>query len=301
MANTRDRLNDPWLKLLIWSPSGWGKTTLAGSFPKPAYFFDFDNRMEVLAGLDIEYDTYRDKSDAMPVSYDAAYKKLIELQMKPPKTVVLDSLTLFLTACMNRAFAMSDAFMTTKRIHDLYSKVPAQPDYNGQQTIAMAFLRKLTALPCHVIVTAHEDTGTDIMTDVKFKKIDATGKMAGRVLGLFNEVWRMHLTTSATGGVNNTVFKIKTRPDNLYTARSAYRDVLTGECALDEYDTPDFNVFFPKILAFLEKKRTRDAAKAAQEIKDAIGTGLPAPPAVKTTTGLPVGSPTKAIATAVKK
>lgn len=74
----------------------WGtrKSTAALSFPKPQYWFSFDQKMESLImpikkwGIDeklIEYDDYND--------WNKAEKKLEQLQLKCPfKTVVVDTL-----------------------------------------------------------------------------------------------------------------------------------------------------------------------------------------------------------------
>lgn len=252
MPNTKSLVLRPKLKILVWSASGTGKTHLAGTFRAdgPCYFFDFDKRMETLAGLDIDYDSYRDTDPFRPVAYDGALKKLEELHRNCPyRTIVLDSLTTFAIAAMNKVMPLAKSFMPKMtRMGDGKTEVPVMQDFMGQMKFIEQFMLKLVALPCHVIVTAHETTDKDEITQQIFKNIAVTGKLSNQLPGLFNEVWRMETKPQVINGVSTPTYHLRTRPDNLHTARTTYRE------ALDVLEKPDFAHLYKKICDHLEKK-----------------------------------------------
>lgn len=267
MPNARDLADSPLFRLLLWSPSGTGKSTLASTFPGPSYMFDFDGRMAALAGKDIEYDTYRDVNPKMPVAYKTALKKLneiIDTSRKtgkcPYSTVVLDSYDPFQTAAMNHAMPLCDQVQKPTRVKDPGGQIelPAMPDYQVCHKLCEDFILKLTTLPCHVIVIGHEVADIDEATKKVFKNLDAFGKMANRLFGYFNEVWRMEIQNTSENGKPVSKHRVKFTPDNLHTARSAYRKYLDPS----GYEVPDFNVIYDKILKGLRSDHGHKVAEA---------------------------------------
>lgn len=257
MPNTRDLLSKPWLKVLCWSPSGTGKTNLLGTAAElgPMYIYDFDQRLQGIADRDIEFDSYRDANQAQPTAYDLASSHLDRIRGIKPfpyTTIALDGLTTFAIAAMNRAFPATKAFMPQlTRISTNNAIVPAQPDYMTAMALTEQFISKLVALPCHVIVTAHEDNDKDELTQRIFKNIAVSGKLAIRLPGYFNELWRMVVSTTAVNGVAQNTFNVVTRPDNLYSARTCYRD------ALLPLEVPDFAKIYQKVCKYLDEKKAK--------------------------------------------
>lgn len=95
MPKSFSDINYETLFCLFKGEAGTRKSTAALSFPKPIYFFDFDNKMEALGlpikqwGIkhsDIKYDTYTD--------WNSCLTQLERFQTNCPyKTLVMDSVT----------------------------------------------------------------------------------------------------------------------------------------------------------------------------------------------------------------
>lgn len=271
MPNTRELTLDPKLHILIWSPSGKGKTTLAGTGRKafgPMYFWDFDLRIQSLTGLDIDYDQYFDFDIRRPTAYDKAFAKLEAMEALarkgelPYSALCCDGLTSLATASMNKAFAMVNTFMpNTKRMGDGKVQIPQMQDYMAQMTCIEDFIRKLNSLPCHTIVTAHEDSDKDEVTQKIFKNLAVTGKLAGRLPGYFNEVWRMEVSDRAgADGKLQQFFKVRTRPDSIYTARTSYPGALTT------LEDPDLSAIYNKITTWLNTTYKQEQADIAAKL-----------------------------------
>jgi trans-aconitate methyltransferase len=78
----------------------------------------------------------------------------------------------------------------------------------------------------NIILTAHEDTSKDEITGRLFKAIDLTGKLAQRIPGYFNEFWHTEVVQQ-TG--KDPEFKVRTRSDQVYAARTSYKGLQTLE------------------------------------------------------------------------
>lgn len=86
-------------RVLIYSLAGAGKTCFAASFPKPLFFFDFDQKLRAIQGVidtkDIDFVSY---PYAEPRECSVAWRKFLKdfKEIKTDtkyKTIVLDSLT----------------------------------------------------------------------------------------------------------------------------------------------------------------------------------------------------------------
>lgn len=262
MPSGKDLLQEPLLKCLVWSPQGTGKTTLIGTATAlgPTYIFDFDQRIQGLAGLDFEYDTYFDTNPAQPRAFDAARAKLDNefgqyIGMPPSKcpwkVIALDGLTTFQIAALNKSMPNVKAFMTRlSRITDGKISVPVMQDYQASMAYTEQFILKLVRLPCHIIVTGHVDTTTDEVTGAVSKSLAISGKLANRLPGFFNEIYRMQVTNKANSqGQLQSMFQVVTRPDNLYYARTCYPD------ALLPLEQPDFAAMVRKVEKYLDSKK----------------------------------------------
>jgi hypothetical protein len=259
MPTTADLIVNPKLKVLVWSKSGTGKTRLAASARPlgPEYIFDFDSRLDGLGALPIEpidYDTYRDLNPKQPKAFDSARMKLDALAVANPfpyTTVVLDSLTTFQIAALHKSMVQTKAFMPNlKRINDGTAgvEVPVMQDYQGAMAFVEQFLMKLISLPCHVIVTAHEEVDKDPISEKMFWNLAVSGKLAIKLPGLFNELWRMNVTQITKDGKPTSVHQLVTRSDNQYSARTCYPDVV------QHFDVPDFAAIYRRIQTFLASK-----------------------------------------------
>lgn len=259
MPTTKDLLLQPKFKVLVWSKSGTGKTRLAASARPlgPEYIFDFDLRLDGLGALPIDpidYDSYRDLNPLQPRAFDEARKKLDQLAATSPfpyTTVVLDSLTTFQMAALNKSMVQTKAFMPTlKRIKDgtVGVEVPVMQDYLGAMSFIEQFLMKLISLPCHVIVTAHEEADKDPVNEKMFWNLAVSGKLAVKLPGLFNELWRMQITQTSQGGQTNSHYQLITRSDTAFSARTCYPEIIK------HIDVPDFAAIYKRVVEYLAAK-----------------------------------------------
>ena len=209
MPKALELLSVDFLKLLLFSPSGYGKTWLHSLMAfedefLPMEIEDFDlgtiTLRESLKGLSkeswdkIEINQFRDINN--PGSAARAFvDRVREIQRKitvgdpAPKTVVLDSLTFFAKDILD-GVATDDKQPYAKRDH-----------YLPQMMHIEKGIQVLTALKCHVVVIGHEDTGKDDMTGEKRREIDVTGKLSGRLPRYLNEVYYLTLKPDEYGAM----------------------------------------------------------------------------------------------------
>jgi hypothetical protein len=268
MKSLLDILKDPvpFLKILNCAPSGYWKTRMSVTFPDPIWVFDCDDR--IYGALDIaiarkktvEYDTYLPND---PTSFDRLMVRVDELiklaaQGKfPYKTVVLDTITTACDGAMIRGMPVTKAFYKPSRPVVSIPRgdsveVPVQADYQTQGVMVSRLIGKLAILPCHVIANAHEYTQYNKAGELLAKLIQAPGQQRTSLPSLFNELWRMTSDppkADATGKLGESKFWLCTRSDNLHSARTCYPQ------ALGEREEPDFDIFYPKILRWLDAKR----------------------------------------------
>jgi hypothetical protein len=215
-------LNRDPVRLLLWSASGGGKTTLAGLMAAyeefyPLYVMDFDLRIASLQAIvprelwpRIASDPYRDNK-IQGEAFLMAQAQIDQLEAKKFKTVVVDSFSFAMQAIMNRVLAIDGKPSTA---------IPQLQQYNAQKSLAVDFISRLCAKTFNVVVTCHEDTDKDEVTGRLFKSLDLTGKLAGKMPGYFNEFWHCEVTQEP-GKMPS--YMVRTRGDLVYAARTAYK------------------------------------------------------------------------------
>ena len=207
MAKALELLSVDFLKMLLFSPSGYGKTWLYSLMAfvdefLPMEIEDFDlgtiTLRESLKELPkdtwdkIEINQYRDINNPGTAAR-AFVDRVREIQRKitigdpAPKTVVLDSLTFYAKDILD-GVATDDKQPYAKRDH-----------YLPQMMHVEKGIQALTALKCHVVVVGHEDTGKDDLTGEKRREIDITGKLSGRLPRYFNEVYYLNIGADEYG------------------------------------------------------------------------------------------------------
>ena len=237
--NLNEILTAQYVRALIYSPSGTGKTTVAALtalYPelRPVYVADWDMRIESLrARVPQEYwqyvisDPYRD----VVIGGEAFTKfqsKVEKLEGEGIKTLVIDSGTFCMKAIMNRVLTLAGKPTTD---------TPQLQNYMQQQSLLEDLVAKTCAKKLNFIFTCHEDTSKDEVTGRLFKAVDLTGKMANRIPGYFNEIWHCEVTQS-TG--REPEFRVRTRSDQTYAARTSFK-------SLDSLEKQE--LIWPKILA----------------------------------------------------
>lgn len=196
--NAKDiNISDVKLKVLVYGANGTGKTTFAGSFPRP-YFFDFDGGMLSLAGSDIDYDTF--------LSYDKAIGMLHRIEKDSFQTIVFDSMT-----------RMSDLLMdSVQSINHTRGRQPTLPEYGAFLTRMRNDLISILKIDKNIVFTAHEELFRDEVTGEVFCLPLLIGKMRHRIGLYFDEVYRAY--TEVKKG--ETEYLLLTRASRRYTAKS---------------------------------------------------------------------------------
>lgn len=237
---------------------------MLGSFceitDKQGYVFDFDRRIHALAGLDIEYDEYFDKDGTRPDAFNRAFDKLREIEAAQNKAggvcpfgfVGVDSYTFMQYPVMRKAYPEVTKVLKPVRVSDDKDrfKVPAQGDYQAYMYLMNEFLTKLCSLNCHIIVTAleKEELINPQTKQAGRAKVNAFGQMGNQLPGYFNEVWRMQLDNEVKDNQRVTKYSVVTRPDNLRSARTCYKDALAAS------EPASVKHIYDKIIASLKSK-----------------------------------------------
>jgi len=147
-----------------------GKTVAAASFPKPAEFLDFDQRIRGILGAEwierdkIYYETFPPKEQGMIARFNKHLETMIALasaRQLPQQTEVLDSLTSMNHAMISQAMSFThkpsgskDGPKSGKYIGPLAMSGPEDYGFEAQATYdTLSYLRSVP-IP-NVIVTAH--------------------------------------------------------------------------------------------------------------------------------------------------
>src|SRR5665213_758167 len=192
------------LKVLLVSPNGFGKTRLYASFPGPMYVFDFDNRMSTIRKdyplrADIEFDSWN-------INNIEKFKTKLDglTDSCPYATVVLDSITSLTTSLVLNSLGQTGGKILAK------TNVPSFDEYVIETTLVTKLLEIFKILNerkvCHTIVTAHpverlSTSGTGkAMTITKVRPIVTYGnKLSSIIPGYFDEVWAIQQLVGSDG------------------------------------------------------------------------------------------------------
>jgi hypothetical protein len=203
MPHTNSYVLGEYLKLMLVSVNGMGKTRGYASFPDPMYVFDFDNRMSTIKkdfpDRAIEYDSYN-------FSNIDKFKSKIDSLVNycPYLTVVLDSITSCTTSVVLYSLQETGGKILAK------TNVPSFDEYSVETTLVTKFLEIFKMLQerkdAHVIVTAHpverlSTTGQGkTMTITKTRPIVTYGnKLSSIIPDYFDEVWVLQQLVSSGG------------------------------------------------------------------------------------------------------
>lgn len=237
------------LKIMLLGYQKVGKTRSLGTFPmeKGMYIFDFDGGLDTLriefpeeVLEKIDYDEYIDPDPKKPTAWTRAKQKLAEFEKLAAKgelpydVIVLDGSTEALERCMG--------FVTYGAGRP--GGIPHQNDWMPQMWEYKDFVNQMNALPCNNIVIAHEHIIENEATG-EVKNVPAiTGKLATKIGGKFNLVFRCE--AKVIGGKQN--YRWLTKNQGIYEAGHRYHK------ALEDYEEPNFTEVIRKVREYAEKK-----------------------------------------------
>lgn len=226
MPNTKDDQASAYPSILLVGESGTHKTYFLGTVPG-LFLFDFDKTKRVLAGKDIEYETFRDAPYQSKLynpekgiyqygkAYPAFLKKLNEIGAMmekgtcPYQAIGLDSLTFLANIALNHVLAESNQ-SNISAVRENKTNID-QGLWGTQMRLLETVFDQLTSWDIVKVVTSHVQKDTNTVTDTIEKLPLVTGKLAGKIGGFFDEVWY----TSTDGRGDQQKFVLRTSKDTI--------------------------------------------------------------------------------------
>jgi len=257
----------------VYGEWGSGKTTLAGTAPKPVVIDVFDpggqksiedkiRKGEVIA--DTRWQLKGESGDSISTSNDSKISADPHLWGEWAKeynarvqagffeevgTYVLDSFTTWSEALLAHI----------KRLRGTTRTKSDYDDWGDNRTKAKNVIKTIMSLPCHVIVTGHTQTDKDENTGRLIAGPLAYGKLQKEIPLLFDEVYYMDVK----GDGDREDYRLHTANDSIYPARSRLRGINKDISAIME---PDFTELLRKAgMDYEDKTREETGRESEQE------------------------------------
>ena len=249
-----------------------GKSELCSTAEKPILIHDFDGRADALSGREGVYAlTYRDVGGVnQPSAFTDFLGIITQLENTkdlskiivngtqafncPPetmlKTSVLDSIQWLAKSAMRYnlyAGAQIKGFTRNMVIGQMTVRFPGGFDsWNAEMAALEECILRTFALKTHVLVTLHEQAeeapGSTAEKPVFTGRVNIFPARYQRLLGLFNEVWRVQRGVSIDGKARGSVPVVRTSP----TFDFAYG---ASAMLLDAEEQPDIHAMIQKHLS----------------------------------------------------
>jgi hypothetical protein len=198
----------PFKTCAIYGPSGAGKTTLAATFPKPIFFFDFDGKLGTIPKEKREGIFSSNYSMKSPTHGAEIFEEFVRDWKKikqagftlpggdKPATIVLDSVTLMDIMCL--------LFYIKEDGKDPETTKATLPVYGNQANFYNSFFAGINSFPCNLVCIFHESFRHDPDGQVDGIQPLITGKgMLNKIPAIFQETWYM---TSDQKGEGKTLY-----------------------------------------------------------------------------------------------
>lgn len=245
MPSTKDIPFDDHTSFLLIGDVGTHKTYFIGTCPKPAFIFDFDGNLPILAGQEgIDYETIRELDQGTkPEKWQTALgnwyewgsgylkfkEKLNEIGKSMDtgeckyRTVAIDSLSFFYPLLFSYT-------MKTRIARKGVAYKDDRQQFGDILEIVTQFFTQFTAWPVIKIVTAHQQRAENKVSGSIDKLPAIPGKFAGQIGALFNEVYYTELEADAKG---NKKFIARTSKEGSLTQAKSAKFNLPDKTELD--------------------------------------------------------------------
>jgi phage nucleotide-binding protein len=231
------------MKLLLYGDAGEGKTCFATSFPGPTLLLDFDGKADS-AALFHRGKPVLDNIDVMELAANMvddpidAMNKLIDQQLVPAqktgemkyKTIILDSITTFSTACLAHIIKTNPGI---KRVPCKQGVQPGMQDYGILKREFQKLVPGILSLDCNIIMTAHISVTKDDLTGQIVRGPIMDGSFSDMLPIYFKEVWKLGVDKEKRVAQTQTDFKYKCR-SQIPGLPNPF-DITAGYSALEKY------------------------------------------------------------------
>lgn len=201
---------------LIYGALGTGKTSAARGAKLPILMDCFDPQgwlplKELIESGNCIVNSYDAEIPSKPRMYlkwkEDFEKKVDSGIFDITGTYVLDSATTFGQCIMGQVLKEAGRAGSS----------PFQQDYNPAMTKMMDAIRRILAVPCTVIVIAHEAVEKDDLTGQLERTPDFVGKLRTGIPLLFTEIWHTTVSVDSKGNFQQT---FQTQTDKRVSART---------------------------------------------------------------------------------
>lgn len=236
MANTKNLLKNV-RRVLLYGPSGTGKTTLASTFPNPI-FVDLDDGMLSLEGQDITYYTITENPSQDPDLIDLIGERLAKGKdgfsksaecieklcntLGSNDTLVIDSITFLNDYALNSVLKSEN------------QKKPRIQDWGAAQKLVEGIVSEINFAACNIVVIAHEQFIKDEESGFVSWLPMTIGKLATKLPIYFDEVYHCYVERGKGKARDEMIYGIETSPSRRTTAKS--RSHLTGNIEYPTYE-----------------------------------------------------------------
>jgi hypothetical protein len=206
--------------ILIYGPTGSGKTTLFTTLPGKKFLYVFDPAaVDSIKGLDIEYEYFPPdgilgiratqkgvkgkKKFAKPESFDKFEEHLenwLENDLEGFDTIGFSSITTLSQILMNKLLDINGRF----------GRVPELADYNLLGITLVALMEAVLSIPNKLVfVEGHSDLVNDEVSKMIVNQWDVTKNCRRMLPRLFSDVW----VSEADPSAEKVNYRIQTSPD----------------------------------------------------------------------------------------
>jgi len=220
MANAKELVKSKKV-ILVYGPTGTGKTTLFTSIPGKKFIYMFDpSGLDSIAGCDIEYEAYFDEpilgiratqkgrtdpkapKQREPTAYarfEDSLEERLASNFKGYDVIGIDSLTTLQIITMDRILWLNGRL----------GRVPEIADYMLVGETIMAILRAICSLPNKIVyITGHSDLVQDEISKRVQNQFDITKNIRRLLPRLCSDVW----VSGAEQGKDSVEYYVQTSP-----------------------------------------------------------------------------------------